>query len=96
MKISTHMLKTLIHEVPNNLKELTNGYITEIESYEPLVVATGLVTGHVLTCEDHPNSDHLHVTTVDLGNGLVEQIVCGAANVAAGQYVIVADRKSVV
>jgi len=90
MKISTHMLKTLIHEVPNNLKELTNGYITEIESYEPLVVATGLVTGHVLTCEDHPNSDHLHVTTVDLGNGLVEQIVCGAANVAAGQYVIVA------
>lgn len=90
MKISTHMLKTLMHEVPNNLKELTNGYITEIESYESLVVATGLVTGHVLTCEDHPNSDHLHVTTVDLGNGLVEQIVCGAANVAAGQYVIVA------
>ena len=90
MKISTHMLKNLIHEVPNNLKELTNGYITEIESYDPLVVATGLVTGHVLSCIDHENSDHLHVTTVDLGNGLVEQIVCGASNVAAGQYVIVA------
>lgn len=90
MKISTHMLKTLMHEVPNNLKELTNGYITEIESYESLVVASGLVTGHVLTCKDHENSDHLHVTTVDLGNGLIEQIVCGAPNVAAGQYVIVA------
>lgn len=90
MKISTHILKTLIHEVPKDLKELTNGYITEIESYEPLVVATGLVTGHVLTCVDHPNSDHLHVTTVDLGKGLIEQIVCGAANVAAGQFVIVA------
>lgn len=90
MKISTHMLKTLMHEVPNNLKELTNGYITEIESYDALVTATGLVTGHVLTCVDHPNSDHLHITTVDLGNGLVEQIVCGAPNVAAGQYVIVA------
>lgn len=51
----------------------------------------GLVVGHVLTCIDHPNSDHLHITTVDLGNGEAPvQIVCGAANVAAGQKVIVA------
>lgn len=50
----------------------------------------GLVIGHVLTCEDHPNSDHLHITTVDLGNGEPQQIVCGAANVAAGQKVVVA------
>lgn len=51
----------------------------------------GLVVGEVLTCEMHPNSDHLHVTTVDLGNGEAPaQIVCGAANVAAGQKVIVA------
>ncbi|MDR0547737.1 MAG: phenylalanine--tRNA ligase subunit beta [Dysgonamonadaceae bacterium] len=50
----------------------------------------GLVTGYVLTCEEHPNSDHLHVTTVDLGNGEPQQIVCGAPNVAAGQKVIVA------
>ena len=51
----------------------------------------GLVVGKVLTCEPHPNSDHLHLTTVDLGNGEDPvQIVCGAPNVAAGQKVIVA------
>lgn len=50
----------------------------------------GLVVGEVLTCEPHPNSDHMHVTTVNLGQGEPVQIVCGAANVAAGQKVIVA------
>jgi len=61
----------------------------------------GLVVGHVLTCEPHPNSDHMHVCTVDVGggtdggpdgepSGTVTQIVCGAPNVAAGQKVIVA------
>lgn len=51
----------------------------------------GLYVGQVLTCEPHPNSDHLHVTTVDLGKDTPSQIVCGAPNVAAGQKVIVAD-----
>lgn len=51
----------------------------------------GLFVGKVLTCEPHPNSDHLHVTTVDLGKGEPQLIVCGAPNVAAGQKVIVAD-----
>ena len=51
----------------------------------------GLYVGKVLTCELHPNSDHLHVTTVDLGKESPSQIVCGAPNVAAGQKVIVAD-----
>lgn len=51
----------------------------------------GLYVGKVLTCEMHPNSDHLHVTTVDLGWENPSQIVCGAPNVAAGQKVIVAD-----
>lgn len=51
----------------------------------------GLYVGTVLTCEPHPNSDHLHVTTVDLGRETPSQIVCGAPNVAAGQKVIVAD-----
>ncbi len=51
----------------------------------------GLYVGEVLTCEMHPNSDHLHVTTVDLGRETPSQIVCGAPNVAAGQKVIVAD-----
>ena len=51
----------------------------------------GLYVGKVLTCEMHPNSDHLHVTTVDLGHEKPSQIVCGAPNVTAGQKVIVAD-----
>ena len=50
----------------------------------------GVVIGKVLTCADHPDSDHLHVTTVDLGGEKPEQIVCGAPNVAAGQTVVVA------
>lgn len=50
----------------------------------------GLVVGHVLTCEPHPNSDHMHVCTVDVGEDAPSQIVCGASNVAAGQKVIVA------
>ena len=50
----------------------------------------GLVVGEVLTCEAHPNSDHLHVTKVNIGEGEPLPIVCGAPNVAAGQKVIVA------
>lgn len=50
----------------------------------------GLVIGEVLTCTEHPNSDHLHITTVNLGDGEPQQIVCGAPNVAAGQKVVVA------
>ena len=50
----------------------------------------GLVIGEVLTCTEHPNSDHLHITTVNLGDGEPVQIVCGAPNVAAGQKVVVA------
>lgn len=51
----------------------------------------GLYVGKVLTCDVHPNSDHMHICTVDLGKGEPSQIVCGAPNVAAGQKVIVAD-----
>lgn len=50
----------------------------------------GIVIGEVLTCEPHPNSDHMHITTVNLGSGDPVQIVCGAPNVAAGQKVVVA------
>lgn len=51
----------------------------------------GLYVGEVLTCLPHPDSDHMHITTVDLGKDAPVQIVCGAPNVAAGQKVIVAD-----
>ncbi len=50
----------------------------------------GIVVGHVLTCIQHPDADRLKITTVDLGNGIPVQIVCGANNVAAGQKVPVA------
>lgn len=64
------------------------GSVEEIQSIKGGL--EGLVVGEVLTCEEHPNSDHMHVCTVALGNDYVEQIVCGAPNVAAGQKVIVA------
>ena len=50
----------------------------------------GIVVGHVLTCVPHPDADRLKITTVDLGDGVPLQIVCGASNVAAGQKVPVA------
>ena len=50
----------------------------------------GLVIGEVMTCEKHPNSDHLSKTTVNIGTGELLPIVCGAPNVAAGQKVVVA------
>ncbi|MDD2285400.1 MAG: phenylalanine--tRNA ligase subunit beta, partial [Paludibacter sp.] len=50
----------------------------------------GLVIGEVLTCDKHENSDHLHVTTVNIGSGEPLQVVCGAPNVAAGQKVVFA------
>lgn len=50
----------------------------------------GFVIGKVITCEQHPNADRLKVTTVDIGSGELQPIVCGAPNVAAGQKVVVA------
>lgn len=61
----------------------------EVEEIMPMAQGTNLIIGEVLSCKDHPDSDHLHVTTVDTGEG-VRQIVCGAPNVATGQKVIVA------
>ena len=67
---------------------LETGGVEEIQSIKGGL--EGLVVGEVLTCVPHPNSDHMHVTTVNLGQGEPVQIVCGAANVAAGQKVVVA------
>ena len=67
---------------------LETGTVEEVESIKGGL--KGLVIGKVLTCVEHPDSDHLHVTTVDLGQGEPVQIVCGAPNVAAGQTVVVA------
>ena len=67
---------------------LETGTIEKVETIKGGL--SGLVVGKVLTCVEHPDSDHLHITTVDLGDGAATQIVCGAPNVAAGQHVIVA------
>ena len=64
------------------------GGVEEVESIPGGL--KGLVIGHVLTCDVHENSDHLHVTTVDVGAEAPLQIVCGAPNVAAGKAVVVA------
>lgn len=68
---------------------LETGSVEEIQTIRGGL--EGVVIGEVLTCSDHPNSDHLHLTTVDIGNGGEPlKIVCGAPNVAAGQKVVVA------
>ena len=67
---------------------LETGSVEEVQTIKGGL--EGIVIGEVLTCEPHHNSDHMHVTTVNLGEGDPVQIVCGAANVAAGQKVVVA------
>ena len=96
MNISYHWLKTyLATEVaPVELGKILTSIGLETDGVEEVQSIKGglegLVVGEVLTCEPHPNSDHMHVTTVNLGQGEPVQIVCGAANVAAGQKVVVA------
>lgn len=67
---------------------LETGSVDEVQTIKGGL--EGLVIGEVLTCEEHPNSDHLHVTTVNVGGEAPLQIVCGAPNVAASQKVVVA------
>lgn len=61
----------------------------EVESVNELGSGTNLVVGKVIECHDHPDSDHLHVTKVDIGNEILD-IVCGAPNCREGLKVIVA------
>ena len=97
MNISYKWLKEYIDFdlTPQQVSEALTSLGLEVGALEEVETIKGglkgLVVGEVLTCEMHPNSDHLHVPTVDLGNGEApSQIVCGAPNVAAGQKVIVA------
>lgn len=96
MKISYNWLKQFIKidwdatKTGNLLTDL-GLEIEGIEAFQSVKGGLeGIVVGHVLTCEKHPNADRLNVTTVDLGDGQPVQIVCGAPNVAAGQKVPVA------
>lgn len=96
MNISYNWLKQYINIniTPDELsKALTSiglevGGVDEVQTVKGGL--EGLVIGEVLTCTNHENSDHLHVTTVNVGTEEALQIVCGAPNVAAGQKVVVA------
>jgi len=96
MKISGNWLRQFIDYkcTPEELSALLTGCGLEVEHLEHWQSLqgglAGIVTGKVLTCETHPNADRLKITTVDVGDGTIRQIVCGAPNVAAGQKVIVA------
>lgn len=96
MKISYNWLKQYIQcDLPaEELGKTLTGTGLEVEDmtrYESVKGGLkGVVVGKVLTCIDHPNSDHLHITTVDVGQAEPLHIVCGAPNVAAGQKVLVA------
>ena len=96
MNISLNWLKDYIQTDLNveEICEILTSIGLEVGGYEKFESIRGglkgLVVGEVKTCEPHPDSDHLHITTVDLGDGRLTPIVCGAPNVAAGQKVIVA------
>ena len=96
MRISLDWLKTLIptDKPAAEIGALLTGSGLEVESLEELESIPGglrgVVLGTVLTCERHPDADKLSLTTVDVGDATLRQIVCGAPNVAAGQRVVVA------
>ena len=93
MKLSTNFVRDYV-DIPEDidLKRLAEDMTrvgNEYDSAEKLINATNVTIGQVKTCEMHPDSDHLHVCTVDVGNEILN-IVCGAPNVRTGLKVIVA------
>ncbi len=93
MRISTSMLKRFYDNEELNLEviaDVANEHIAEVESFAKLIDSDKVVVGYVKEKEKHPNADKLSVCQVDLGHGITEQIVCGADNVEAGQFVVVA------
>lgn len=96
MKVSYNWIKdyTKISATPEQMDQILTDTGLEVEGVTKVESVkgglAGVVVGHVLTCEKHPDADKLRVTTVDVGQGEALQIVCGAPNVAAGQKVIVA------
>lgn len=96
MNISLNWLKDYLKTdlKVEEICEILTGIGLEVGGYQKFESIRGglrgLVIGEVKTCIPHPDSDHLHLTTVDLGDGRLTPIVCGAPNVAAGQKVVVA------
>ena len=97
MKVSYNWLRDYVKTdlTPHQLDDLLTFSGLEIEGVEKVETIKGglehVVIAQVLTCEPHPNSDHLHITTVDVGAAEPLHIVCGAPNVAAGQKVVCAQ-----
>ena len=96
MKVSYSWLKDYLNNIPEapQVAKILTSTGLEVENFESFESIKGglkgLVVGQVMTCEPHPDSDHMHVTTVDVGGENLLNIVCGAPNVAKGQKVIVA------
>jgi phenylalanyl-tRNA synthetase beta chain len=93
MLYSFKLLSSLVDlegiSVQDLIDKLTFGAF-EVDGCKKAASASKLVIGHILSCQKHPDSDHLHVLKVDCGQEGVKDIVCGAPNVQAGQKVIVA------
>ena len=92
MKLSKNFVKDYVDIDDVDIKTLAEDMTrvgNEYDSAEKLINATKLVVGEVIECEMHPDSDHLHVCKVNVGNEVL-QIVCGAPNVRKGLKVIVA------
>lgn len=87
-KLLTKLVDLSSIDVDSLVKKLTfSGF--EVESYHQLAKASNLVVGKVIQCQNHPESDHLHILKVDIGSEVLD-IVCGAKNVKTGVKVIVA------
>lgn len=102
MNISTNWLKDFI-DIPESIEKLADKLtfggleVEGIAKYESLPGGLeGIVIAEVITCKKHPDADRLSLTTVDIGNGQIHPIVCGAPNVAAGQKVLVATVNSTI
>lgn len=101
MNVSLNWLKRYINTdlSAERIAEILTELGLEVEEFEKIETIKGglkgVVVGEVLTCEDHPDSDHLHITTVDVGGEAPLQIVCGAANCRQGLKVMCATVGSV-
>lgn len=92
MRLSKHFLSDSLDLTGIEFSDLANRMVftgNEFDSIDKICEATGLKIGYVVECINHPESDHLHICKVNLGNE-IKQIICGAPNVAADQKVIVA------
>ena len=96
MKVSLNWLRDFldIHKTPSEIADILTSLGLEVEGWDTVkpspVDLDKVLTGKVLTCERIPDTDHLSATTVDVGDGTVRSVVCGAPNVAAGQMVFLA------